>query len=177
MKITAKSKFNYKTIKSFVRTSTFRKRDPLKQMLIYCLIAVLLIAVLCVEMYLLGVSKMPFILLLVAVAMLLLELYFYFVLPRIYYKRLGELKGCTNEFTFTDECIRMTSCDNGFSGETCIDYKVLNRVVETSKYFYIYQTKSHAFIVDKSTMQGGAAETLRQKLRPVFGEKYLIYKY
>lgn len=177
MKITAKSKFNYKTIKHFTRASVFRKHDPLKQMLLFCLIAVLLIAILSLEMYLLDFHWVPFTLLLVAVAMLLLELYFYFVLPRIHYNRLGELKGCTNEYTFTDDSIRLTFYDNGFSGESRIDYKVLNRVIETGKYFFLFQTKSRAFIVDKSTFSDGTPEQLRLKLQEILTDRYTIYKY
>ena len=177
MRITAKSKYNYKTIKNYVRAAIFRKTNPLKKMLIYCLVDVLLIAVLCLEMFLLGCDLIPFALLVASIGMLVLELYFYFVLPRIRYHQMGEQKGCHNEFTFTDDSMRISSYDNGYGGESRIDYKVLSRVIETSKYLYIYQTKAQAVIVDKATIEGGTAEELRQKLQTILGKKYVIYQY
>ena len=177
MKITAKSKFNYKTIRDFIRTTSFYKTNPMKKLVIYCAIFAVLAVSILLEMYLLGPQTYLTVMLIVALVVVLLELYIYFILPRIQYNALGQMKGCTNEFTFTDDSIRLVSLDNGFSGESRIDYKVLNRTIETGKYFYIFQTKSQALIVDKSTIAGGTPEELRQKLQTVLGKKYKIYKY
>ena len=49
--------------------------------------------------------------------------------------------------------------------------------METSKYFFIYPTNSQVFIVDKSTIVGGAAEDIRNKLSSFVGNKYIICKY
>lgn len=177
MNFTAKSKFNYKTVKHFVRANMFGKRDPLKKLVIHCLIALLLIGAVLLEMHLLGPSPVLRVLLMLACALLLLDLYLYFILPWVRYRALGQLRGCTNEYTFTEDSIRLTSYDNGFSGESRIDYKVLYRCIETSAYFYIFQTKSRAFIVDKSTMEAGNHLLLRQKLQSILEKKYQIYKY
>lgn len=177
MKITATSKFNYKTIKNFVRTMAFYKTNPLKKLITYCEIFAVLSAVILLEMYLLDNDPVFVVALIVAILAVLFELYLYFVLPRIRYNALGQMKGCTNEFTFTDDSIRQVSYDNGYSGESRIDYKVLSRAIETSVYFYIFQTKSQAMVVEKATIEGGTAEELRMKLQSVLGKKYKIYNY
>jgi len=177
MKIKAKSKFNYKTIKAFTRTELFRKSNPLKKMATYCLISVLLVAVLLLEMFLLGPDVVPVVLLIVSILMLLLELYMYFVFPRIRYNALGQMKGAVHEFVFQDDSFQVSTSDNGYKGESHIDYDVLFKVIETSNYLYIFQNKTQALIVDKSTISGGTYLELRQVLQPILGERYVIYKY
>ena len=177
MNFTAKSKFNYKTIQDFTRATFYGKRNPLKMFVIHSLISLLLIGVVLLEMHLLGANTELIGLLVAAIILLLLDLFWYFVMPWARYRALGQLRGCTNEYTFTEDSIRLTSYDNGFSGESRIDYKVLYRCIETSAYFYIFQTKSQAFIVDKSTMEAGNHLLLRQKLQPILEKKYQIYKY
>ena len=56
MNLTAKSKFNYKTIRDFSRATFYGKRDPLKMFVIHCLISLLLIGVVLLEMHLLGAN-------------------------------------------------------------------------------------------------------------------------
>ena len=177
MKIKAKSKLNFKTIRALARAEVFRKSDPLKKMLLYCLVALLLAAVLLLEMHLLGASALPIILFIVAILLFAFELFLYFGLPRIRYKALGELRGCTNEFCFTDDSILLKAYDNGYSGESRVDYKVLTRAVETKKYLYIYQTKAQVYIVDKTSLAEGEPEQLRQKLQGILTERYVVYKY
>ncbi len=177
MKINAKSKNNYKTIKNYTRTMVFRKTNPLKKMLIFCLIAVVLAAVLILEMYLLGAHAVPIVLLIIAILMLLFELFLYFGLPRIRYHELAELKGCTNEYVFTSDSIRITAYDNGYSGEERIDYTVLRRAIETSKYLYLFQNKGKVYIVDKSSITGGTTEALQEKIRSVLDDRYVKYNY
>lgn len=177
MKIKAKSIFDYKTIKAFIRTSLFRKTDPLKKLLIYCFTFILLAVILWAEMSLLGPSVFQYILLGVCVAALLLELYLYFVIPRIRYHGLGERKDSTHEFLFTDDSVEFCSGENGYQGEHTIKYRALARVVETARYMYLFQDKNHALIVAKATISGGTALELREKLQSKLGRKYIIYKY
>lgn len=177
MKIKAKSKFDYKTMKAFVRASFSRKHDPLKKLLIYCLTFVILAAVVLLEMHLVGSSLPLRLVLYVSIAAILLELYMYFLAPRIRYNALAKLKGCTHEFLFTEDYMQINSSDSGFSGESRIKYTVLTKAVETSKYMYIFQDKNHAFIVDKATFSDGTPQQLQEKLQSILGKEYVIYKY
>lgn len=177
MNIKAKSKFNYKTVKAFTHAEVFRKSHPLKKMLTYCLTAVLLAAVLILEMYLLGPSVLLFVLLAASGILLLLELYLYFILPRLRYRALGEMKGCENAFHFLEDEFRVTSNDNGYRGESRVQYKVLHRVVETSQYMFLYQNMSRTYIVEKSSVSGGTPLELREKLQSILKDRYMIYKY
>ena len=177
MKIKAKSKLDYKTIKAFVRAGLFRKSSPAKKMAIYCVVAILLTAVMSFEIKLLGPTTMSVILLCASVLLLLFELYLFFIVPRLRYRALAEMKGCVNEYVFRDDYMLAPSKDNGFDSESRIDYKVLSKTIETGKYFYIFHNKNQALIVDKSTLSGGTGLELRNHLKQFLGERYQIYKY
>lgn len=177
MKIKAKSKLDYKTVKAFVRAGLFRKSLPARKLAIYCAIAVLLAAVIGFEIYLLGPTPTRIIMLCIAGCMLLLELYLYFIVPRLRYNALGQLKGCVNEFVFREDYMLVASKDNGFDGESRIDYKVLSKVIETGKYFYIFHSRNQGTIVEKSTLSGGTCLELRNLLQEILKDRYQIYKY
>ena len=49
--------------------------------------------------------------------------------------------------------------------------------METGKYFFLFRNKRQIFAADKSTLEGGTAAEIREKLQPVLGKKYVICKY
>lgn len=177
MKIKAKSKFDYKTTKAFVRAGLFRKSSPARKLAFYCVIAVLLAAIASLEIYFLGSSPWLIAVMFMAALLLLFELYLYFIAPRLRYNALGQLKGCVNEFVFHDDYMMVTSKDNGYDGESRIDYKVLSKVIETSKYFYIFHSRNQGMIVEKATVTGGTCLELRNLLQEMLKDRYQIYKY
>jgi len=167
MNIKAKSTFDRKTITAFTRAMLFRKSDPFRKMLVYCLTFVLLSAVVAAEMYLLGPSVPMYILLGVCVFALLLELYLYFIVPRIRCRALADRN--VNEFLFADDGFEVCGQWN--------DYSVLTGAMETSEYLYIFQNRSQALIVEKATVTGGTAAQLQKKLQSVLKKHYMICKY
>ena len=64
-----------------------------------------------------------------------------------------------------------------YNGEAEIEYSVFIKIYETSKYFFLYQTNNQVFLVDKSTIEGGSVEGIRNKLSSFVKDKYFICKY
>ena len=71
----------------------------------------------------------------------------------------------------------MISENEEYKGETEIEYTMLERVYETSKYFFLFQTKNQVLIVDKTTVEGGRAEEIRDSLTAKMKDKYIICRY
>ena len=49
--------------------------------------------------------------------------------------------------------------------------------METKKYFFLYENKRQIFVVDKTTLENGTAEEMREKISAVIGKKYIVCKY
>ena len=109
-------------------------------------------------------------------ALLLLVYYLYFLFPKQLYKAQGKLKDAENTYTFGENSVHIVSQAEQYTGEAQVEYGLFVKVYETSEYFFVYQTKSQVFLVDKSTIQGGTAEEIRNRLSGAV-KKYVICKY
>ena len=58
-----------------------------------------------------------------------------------------------------------------------VEYSGISNVVEAQKYFIIFEDKSHAYIVDKSTLVGGTVDDMRSQLVPILKDQYCLFKY
>ena len=97
--------------------------------------------------------------------------YSYFILPYIQYRSLGNLKDAVNAFTFSGGGFMVVGKTPENCRESKVSYTMVEKVVETTKLFLIFQTKSQAFIVEKSIFSGGIPEEPRNKLSPLLWEK------
>ena len=71
----------------------------------------------------------------------------------------------------------MTSIGAAFSGESRVEYPVFVKVFETSRYFFLFQTKNQVYPVDKSSLESGCADEIRNKLKEFVKNQYKICKY
>ena len=104
-------------------------------------------------------------------------LYMWFFYPKVRYNALAKMKQTQNEYNFTDEKIFVTTTGAEYNGEAEIEYSLFVKVYETTKYLFLYQTNNQVFIVDKSTIEGGTVEKIRNKLSSFVKDKYIICKY
>ena len=51
------------------------------------------------------------------------------------------------------------------------------KVMETEARLFLFQSKTQAYVVDKTTFEGGSAQDLRKVLTDVLGKKYVECKY
>ena len=177
MEIKAKCKFNMDAMKALAYISVFKKRDPKKQMVIRAVVfsAALILAVLCfvlLQNFVLFAAWLA-----IDVFYIFLYCFLYFVFPKKSYESLANLKEAENEYVFCDDALKVSTVGTEYHGDAKIEYSLLVKAFESSKYFFLYQTKNQILIVDKSTIEGGTAEELRNKLSAVLRDKYSICRY
>ena len=178
MEIKAQSNFDLDTIKAFSRLQLFKKHEPKKRMIFWTVACSILLIIVVLEVIFLDVNpSLLYVLGGVLVVVFALECYWYFFLPKIQYNALGKMKDIENEFLFCDNAIKVCSKNEEFCGTSEIEYSALFRAFETGKYFFLWQTKTQVLIVDKSTIEGGTHEEIRNKLLAVLGKQYVICCY
>ncbi len=177
MEIKASCKFDYNAVKALTYISMFKKSVPKKRMIFSGILFSALLAVLIFEIVLFG-ADLPLIICVVAAgAALLLDLFMWFVYPKICYNALAKMKGAQNEYTFTEDKIFITTQSSDYNAQAEVEYTLLAKVYETSEYMFLYQTKNQVFPVDKSTVTGGTVEEIRGKIFSYLEKKYVICKY
>ncbi len=176
MEIKAKCKFDFESIKALTHLSLFKKANPKKRFLTWSIISTILAVIIVLEMIIFS-DAMLIELLCVAIVLFLFECYLYFLLPKIRYKALTKMKGAENEYIFCDSVLKTFTKSDEYNGEAEIEYSLFVKAYETSRYLFLYQTNNQVFIVDKSTVEGGTAEDIRNKLTTHVKDKYIICKY
>ncbi|MBQ7173688.1 MAG: YcxB family protein [Clostridia bacterium] len=177
MEIKAKCKFDLASMKALVYVSTFKKGNPKKQMILRAILffVALIAAVLCFV-----VLKNYWVLaacLAIDLFYILLYCFIYFAFPKKSYNALANLKEAENEYVFCDDFLMISTVSAEYYGDAKIGYSLLVKAFETSKYFFLYQTQNQVLIVDKSTMEAGAAEELKNKLSAFLKKKYYSCRY
>ena len=174
MEITAKCVYDLKSVQAMQRLQMFKKADPKKAMILWSSLYGVFVLLL-LSMAISGYEKVIMLLALL-VAVWLEACYFYFLFPKQRYKAQGKLKDAENTYTFGENSVHIVSQAEQYTGEAQVEYGLFIKVYETSEYFFVFQTKSQVFLVDKSTIQGGTAEDIRNRLSGAV-KKYVICKY
>ena len=174
MEITASCIYDLKALTALLHLQMFKKSSPQKCIIFWMVSIAVVFAVLLLEI-IFWEADMIFLAALL-VAALLLMCYSYFWLPRISYKAQAKMKNAENSFVFGQQAVRITSRTAQYEGEAHIEYTLFVKVFETSEYFFLFQTKNQAYIVDKATIRGGTAKDIRSRLTPAV-KKYVTCKY
>jgi hypothetical protein len=177
MQIKAKCKYDLESVKALTHLTMYKKADP-KNRLIFCSTAfAILFIIIILEIIAFGFDTILAVLLGVDVFGLLLIYFWYFIIPKIQYKSLAKMQNVENQYIFCDNVLKTFTKSQEYNGEAEIEYSLFVKVYETSKYFFMYQTNNQVFIVDKSTVEDGAVEEIRNKLSTFVKDKYIICKY
>ena len=177
MEIKASCTLDLNAIKALNGLMMFRKNDPKKRMILWGIIYAVIIVCVIMLIATYGLTDEFALYLFMLFAFLLLGCYLYFLQPRVQYKAMAKLKNAENRYVFRDETMDIISAADAFNGQSELRYSVIVRAMETSKYFFIFQTKNQAFLVDKSTITDGTPEQIREKLRSHLGKKYMLCRY
>ena len=177
MEIRAKCKFDFDSIRALAHLTMFKKADPKKRLIFWSVAFAILFVVIILEIIAFGMDFILLVLLGVEMLWLVLMCFWYFIIPKIQYKSLAKMKETENEYVFCDDVLRTFTKSQEYNGEAVIEYSLFVKVYETSKYFFMYQTNNQVFIVDKSTIEGGTVEEIRNKLSAFVKDKYILCKY
>lgn len=175
MEIKASCKFDFASVLALYHLSLFKKHNPRTMMMLYTVPLCALIPVIICTIILNPPPTLPSALY-VAFAMLLFLCFMYFLAPRIQYRRMAKVRMVENGYIFGDDALKVFSKSDEYNGEATVAYAFFASVYETSKYLFLFQTSRQAFIVDKSTIEGGTAEEIRARLTACVG-KYILCKY
>lgn len=173
----AKCKYDLDSVKAWMRLNMFKQADPKKRMILWNIIYTILCIVIIWEIVTFGTDALMFILLGVCLLFQLLVLFLYFIAPKIQYKALAKMRDVENEYFFGDDTLKASTKGEEYNGASEIQYSFFVKAYETSKYLFIYQTNNQVFVIDKSTIEGGTAEDIKNKLSAYMKDKYVVCKY
>ncbi|MBR3691991.1 MAG: YcxB family protein [Clostridia bacterium] len=177
MEIHASSRYDRKSVAALCRMFRVKKTTPKLHIALMLLIYGFVAAV-CVALALRnGVDGFLLALMAVCALGLCAELAIFFVLPRIQYRNLADLKDAENRFVFRETDFTATTAAKHQNAEAKLAYDALVRVVETRDYLFLFQTKNQTFIVDRATLSDADMQELRRRMAYCIGKRYSIYRY
>ncbi len=177
MEIRAKCRFDFNSIRALTHLSLFKKANPKKRITFWSVAFAILFIIIIFEIIAFGADTILLVLLGVEIVWLILMYFWYFIIPKMQYKSLAKMKDAENEYIFCDNVLKVFTKSQEYNGEAEIEYSLFVKVYETTQYLFLYQTNNQVFIVDKSTVEGGTAEDIRNKLSTYVKNKYIICKY
>ena len=177
MEIKASCKYDLNAMKAFTRRSMYIKANPKSRMIVTTILYSILMLLVVFCLIVVGHNSTLYTILGLCVLALLWLYFTYFLSPIIKYNAQVKMKDAKNEYIFYDDMIKASTEGDEFNGETKIEYSLFVKAYETNEYFFIYITKRQAFMVDKSTIEGGTAADIRKKLIFYLGDKYIVCNY
>ena len=177
MNIRAKCRFDKETIRALTHVSAYKKSNPRKTLTVRMILCIFLLVITLAEILFIGFDPVFFLIFFAVLLVIFLDCFMYFLLPVIQYKALVRLQNIENEYLFCDDALLVTSNGAAFSGESRVEYPVFVKVFETSRYFFLFQTKNQVYPVDKSSLESGCADEIRNKLKEFVKNQYKICKY
>ena len=177
MEIKAKCKYDLDSVKALTHLIMYKKADPKKRLIFWSVAFLFLFIIIVFEIFAFGMDIRLLVLLSVEILGLLLIYFWYFIFPKIQYKSLAKMQNVENEYVFYDNALKTFTRSQEYNGEADIEYSLFVKVYETTKYLFLYQTNNQVFIVDKSTIEGGTPEDIRNKLSSYVKDMYIICKY
>ncbi len=177
MEITAIATYDWETVKCFNRYHSL-KSSPLKAASVPVLIISGCVILLCVLTSLIfDFFDSTILILFIAYAVLLgLELFIWFVLPKMAYKSKSFPKNATVSYIFKENSFIAESQTNGINEKLEMDYTRLSKVGEDSSYLYLFINPNQAYIVDKSTVTDSESELRHRLIAGVGIKKYRFCK-
>lgn len=177
MEIKASCKYDLNAMKAFTRRNMYIKANPKSRMIVTTILYAILMLLIVFCLIVFGHNSTLYTILGLCVLMLVWLYFTYFLSPIIRYNAQEKMKDVKNEYIFYDDIIKASTEGDEFKGETKIEYSLLVKAYETNEYFFIYITKRQAFIIDKSTVEGGSPLEIRQKLMSCLDDKYIVCDY
>ena len=177
MEIKAKSIFDFETVKAFSHVALYGRQKPKKFFVGMNIVCAVILLMNVVTILLAGVDTSMIIMLASMPVLFAMNCYLYFLFPKVQFNSMKNVHNMENDYTFCDEIIQVSSKCELYQDSEELKYAMIVKVMETSKYLFIYRHQNQAYIVDKATILGGTADELKEKLRQNIKGKYIACKY
>ncbi len=177
MEIKASACLNADAYRALSRISFSKKRDPAKEMRVFFIVYGILFTALIAE--LIAFDSDGNILFMLAALLFTLGLlaFVYYGAPKINYKNAGKFRDADVRYMIRDDEIHVEMRAEEYADQATVKYSALCKAYETSAYFFLYIKKNSAFIIDKTTFEGGSPEDLRAVLEKTLGKQFVPCKY
>lgn len=177
MEIKARSVYDLETMTAFSHYMIYKKREPKKFFTVSVAFTAGVAMAAAIEMVVFGFDFAMMMAIVLLAVLGGLSAFMYFALPKLQYRSLAKMRDAENDFVFGDTEITVKTVGDGIEGESRLCYDNVFKAAETSRYFFIYQSKVHLLVVDKSTAEDGGAEAISEKLKKTLGDRYVRCKY
>ena len=128
-------------------------------------------------MIILGSDDTMIIFLMVSITLFLLNCFMYTCFPRMQYKALSKAGEFENDFILGNKGIRVVSRSKGYEGEAEVEYSIISKVMETSKYIFIYQKNNQVYIIDKTKIIQEEVQDIKNRFLQFAEIEYVICNY
>ena len=177
MEIEAKSQYTYQVIKEYQRFNLFKGKHYNKGYILFATLSIIALIIVTFGTLTFGLDYFTYYVFITLIFLNILMAFLYFMLPGITYKSNKNLQNIENKFVFSDDEITIASENQGYKGNATMKYNLINKVYETKKYIYIYINRAQAYIIDKTQIDGGRIEELRETITSrIPKKKYIICK-
>ena len=177
MEIKASSVYDIKSMKALVHLGIYKKKNPVLSYWIWTIIALTLISIFVIFRDFLLDSTYSILLISLLAFLTVKTSFYYFILPIISYRSMKKLAGIRVDFVFSEDSMYVHSDSDIHKTDSTMKYEALVKVMETEARLFLFQSKTQAYVVDKTTFEGGSAQDLRKVLTDVLGKKYVVCKY
>ena len=173
MEIKAYTVRNLDAIKHFFYAGVYRGKNPKKHLIKRIILSVILIT-LAVINYIQSDGVEWFYLGLFFAGLMLVQILRYVSGPKKHYEALSKMKDEVSEFVFYEDKYQATTKSSLRSVVEEVDYNMLVKVIETSKYIILFLGEATMEVVDKSTVNNGTVDDIRNKLKEYVRTNYLM---
>lgn len=177
MEIRASSVYDLKATKAAWRANIYNKKNPETQFRRYIILAALVVTASVIYQFMVKQVVLMWVLSGLLIFFSAFLWLMYFVFPVMMFKDSQRLAEMPRNFVFREDTMSVEMSGEMYQGDSTVRYALMFKAMETGAYFFIYLTKSQLYIVDKSTLEGGSAEEIRNALSAVLGKKYTVCDY
>lgn len=166
---------NYETYKKFYLFALFKGRYYKMGPKLFYIISAIGIFVSLITGFVFGFDSVIKIFLILFIILIAVMSLLIFYLPKKYYKSAEKIYQGINRYKFFDDYFQAEMDNGSAKGTSNIKYDALYKVYEIPEYFYIFISRSQAYMVDKSGFNIIELDSLTAIFKNVLGKKY--YKY
>ena len=176
MEIKASTVYDLEVFQAWHRLNAYGKSPRKKVLKMFILSVALMIGA--------GLSIIAFdndilmwIMIFIIFVIVIINCYLYFFAPKIVYKNQSSHGKIENSFIFYDDGFEGFSVRDGITAISKVKYYALFKIIESKKYFFLYENESMAHIIDKTTIECEDIQLLKTKFAEVIPRnQYLIIK-
>ena len=177
MEVRAKCKFDPASIRALSHLQFYGKYNPKVRMRLRMCFYLAVLSLFVVNIILFGFEQKFLTMFVVCLLVIFFECFAFFIYPKIQFRAMAKLQYASNEYTFCDDVLKVVTVSDYFQGNEELRYSLFIKVYETSAFFFLFQTKTQVLIVDKSTIENGTEEEIRNQLTASMQGKYIVCHY